>query len=61
MELMILQIEENYFKVIYKIQECVGKLVSMNVIVVVMNISVVLVMDMIKCLFEKDLVNYERY
>lgn len=53
--------EENYLKAIFKIFECRNKVASINVIVKEMSMSVVLVIDMVKCFFDKDFIYYECY
>ncbi len=53
--------EENYIKAIYKLLEANGDTVSTNAISEKMNIKAASVTDMLKRLFIKKLINYQRY
>lgn len=57
----ISQTEENYLKIIFKISERDGDLVSTNAISAEINTTAASVTDMVKRLSEKKLIHYERY
>lgn len=53
--------EENYIKAIYKLIESSGKEVSTNAISEKMNTKAASVTDMLKKLYSKKLINYQKY
>ncbi len=53
--------EENYLKSIYKLIEQEGKTISTNAIAEKMNTKAASVSDMLKKLYDKKLINYQKY
>ncbi len=53
--------EENYLKSIYKLIEQDGKTISTNAIAEKMNTKAASVSDMLKKLYDKKLINYQKY
>lgn len=58
---MLTQSEENYLKAIYALSEEVGDSISTNLLSDKMETKPSSVTDMIKKLFEKDLITYQKY
>jgi DtxR family Mn-dependent transcriptional regulator len=58
---MLTRTEENYLKAIFKIAENEKKTVSTNSLAAHLNTSAASVTDMLKRLYEKEFINYEKY
>jgi len=58
---MLSQVEENYIKAIYKLSASENEMVSTNSIADVLQTKASSVSDMLKRLFEKEMINYVKY